>query len=136
TMLIARHLCERITADQLQFFLPAFTSMTVAGVLVRNILNESDLNEPDLRYLYMRSLRERYGLHLTSKTAETFSLFADTTNQVLEAERKAGRQEERGGTALELRKNLLTALREAWSRSGLEAGSVESELNVFIETCR
>src|SRR5438874_1919300 len=32
------HFCERITADRLKFFLPAFNSMTVAGVLINNIL--------------------------------------------------------------------------------------------------
>jgi KaiC/GvpD/RAD55 family RecA-like ATPase len=132
SILVAQHLCEKLSADQLQLFLPAFNSMTVVGTLIKNASKE-----PDLRYLYMRSLRERYGLHLNSKTAEAFSLFADTTNQVLEAERKLGRQEERrGGIALELRKALLAPLKEAWISRGLEAGSVESELNVFIETCR
>lgn len=130
-MLTHLRFCVKLTSELLKFFLPAFNSMTVANALVKD-----SLGEPDLRYLYMRSLRERYDLHLTSKTAEAFSLFADTTNQVLEAERRVGRQEERGGIALELRTHLLTTLREAWSRRGAGAGSAEDELNVFIETCR
>lgn len=132
TLLVAKHLCEKISAEQLQFFMPAFNPMTVTGVLAKDASDE-----PDLRYLYMRGLRDRHGLRLTSKTAEMFSLFADTTNQVLETERRAGRQEDRrGGTSLEFRKTLLAALREAWSRRGLQASSIESELKVFIETCR
>lgn len=130
-MLTHLRYCVKVTSEQLKCFLPAFNSMAVANALVKEALSE-----PDLRYLYMRSLRERYGLHLTSKTAEAFSLFADTTNQLLEAERRVGKQEERGGTALELRTHLLTTLREAWSRRGEQAGTVGSELNVFIETCR
>src|SRR5436305_13888982 len=39
TQLVAQHLCEKISAEQLQFFLPAFNSMTVAGILVKNISN-------------------------------------------------------------------------------------------------
>ena len=129
-LLRAHHYCDDSNSEEIRFYLHAFNPLAVARVIVEEISNEADL-----RYLYMRSLRERHNLRLNSRTAETFSLFADAASRVLEKERRIG-QLERRGTAVDLTGTLLASLRQAWSIRGLDAGAADSELAAFVQTCR
>ncbi len=124
-----QHFCD--DSEELRFYLHAFNPLAVARVLVDNLPNEADL-----RYLYMRSLRERHHLRLSARMAEAFSFFAAAANRLLEKERRVGQHGERRGTAVEFRTGLLRALKTARLNRGLEADSVDSELTAFIETCR
>lgn len=131
SLLRAEHFCEYSNPKEIRFYLHAFNPLSVARLLVGGTTNESDL-----RYLYMRSLRERHQLRLNSRMAETFSLFADAANRVLEQKRRVGQQEERRGIAIDFTSTLLASLKQAWSVRGSEAGIADSELAAFVQTCR
>jgi KaiC/GvpD/RAD55 family RecA-like ATPase len=119
-------LCFRMRGEVVQLYLPgAFDVLRVAKVLAGETINEAEL-----RYFYMSSIRRRFNLCLNSSTAEKFGLLAHAASQVIERTRRSSKRDHRRGTIIDI--DELRAAR----KNNLLNNVTRSELKAFVEACR